>query len=38
MRAAFAGVDIVGVGENCFVNRVGPLQRDFDLDALAARP
>ena len=35
MRAAFDGMDIVGVGENRFVERVGPLQRDFDIDALA---
>ena len=35
MRAALDGMDVVGVGENHLVNRVGPLQRDFDIDALA---
>ena len=35
MRAALDGVDIVGVGEHRLVKGVGPLQRDFDIDALA---
>src|SRR5260370_38426827 len=35
MRPALGGVNIVGVGENHLVDRVGPLQRDLDIDALA---
>ena len=35
MRPALGGMDVVGVGENHLVDRVGPLQRDFDIDALA---
>src|SRR5258705_4981402 len=35
MRPAFDGVDIVGVGEKHLVDRVGPLQRDFDVNTVA---
>src|SRR5208282_1464502 len=35
MRPALGGVNVVGVGENHLVDRVGPLQRDLDIDALA---
>ncbi len=35
MGPAFDGVDIVRVAENRLVDRVGPLQRDLDLGALA---
>ena len=35
MGSAFHRMDIVGVGENRFVKGVGPLQRDFDVDAFA---
>ncbi len=35
MRTAFDRMNVVGVGENRFVDGVGPLQRDFDLGAVA---
>ena len=35
MRPALGRMNIIGVGENHLVDRVGPLQRDFDVDALA---
>ena len=35
MRPALGGMNVIGIGENDFVDRVGPLQRDFDVDAVA---
>ena len=35
MRPALSGMNVVGVGENHLVDRVGPLQCDLDVDAVA---
>src|SRR5271170_5510482 len=35
MRPALGGMNVIGISENHFVDRVGPLQRDLDVDALA---
>src|SRR5215831_9065014 len=35
MGAAFDGMDIIGVAENCLVYRVGPLQRNFYVVTVA---
>src|SRR5215469_9733022 len=37
MRPAFDRVDIVGVAEDAFMNRVGPLQGAIDVDPVAHR-
>src|SRR6202043_3139894 len=35
MRPALDRVDVIGVGENYFADRVGPLQRHLDVNSVA---